>query len=165
MRTVPRYAAVSQTTQQGAIAGGPKAAGLVNAVLRAVGEAGADPSRFPSFDEDPMRHLSSWGSHPRWLVERWIQSFGPAGAQSIVEAGNRIPEIFLRPIGIDTERATKVLRGRGIEVSPSAESTRILKLPPNLWPMEALSAAPGIIQDPAAAMTADFAAGSVGRAL
>ena len=107
MESVPGYAAVSQTAEQAATVSGPKGAGLGNAVLRALVKGGADPAQFPDFDEDPVGHLVSWGSHPRWLVERWVQRFGSEEAQRIVEVGNRVPELFLRPIGAGVEQAAR----------------------------------------------------------
>ena len=156
MGSVPRYAAVSQTAEQAAIVGGRKGAGLGNAVLRALGEGGVDPAQFPDFDEDPVGHLSSWGSHPRWLVERWVQRFGSAEARTIVEVGNRVPELFLRPIGEGAERAAETLRAKGLDVSVDPGPSQTLRLPPHIDPSAVLAEVPGIIQDPAASETANF---------
>ena len=156
MGSVPGYAAVSQTVEQAAIVGGSKGAGLGNAVLRALGEDGDDPAQFPNFDEDPVGHLSSWGSHPRWLVKRWVQRFGSAEARTIVEVGNRIPDLFLRPVGADLERTAETLRAKGLDVSVDPGLSQTLRLPPHIDPSAVLSEVSGIIQDPAAAETADF---------
>jgi 16S rRNA (cytosine967-C5)-methyltransferase len=156
MGSVPGYAAVSQTVEQAGIVGGPKGAGLGNAVLRALSEGGDDPAQFPDFNDDPVGHLSSWGSHPRWLVKRWVQRFGSAEARTIVEAGNRVPDLFLRPVGAGVEQTVETLRAKGLEVSVDPGLCQTVRLPPHIDPSAVLSEVPGIIQDPAAAETADF---------
>ena len=156
MKSVPGYAAVSQTAEQAETVGGPKGAGLGNAVLRALVEGGADPAQFPDFDEDPVGHLASWGSHPRWLVERWVQRFGSEEAQRIVEVGSRVPELFLRPIGAGVERAAQTLRAKGLDISVDPGPSQTLRLPPHIDPLAVLAEVPGIIQDPAASETASF---------
>ncbi|TVP77209.1 MAG: hypothetical protein EA352_04085 [Gemmatimonadales bacterium] len=93
--SVPDHAAVSQTVGQVRASRGRGAAGLANAVLRRLAEAGGGPERFPSLEEDPVGHLSTWGSHPRWLVERWVAAWGPEEAARVVAAGNRIPETWI----------------------------------------------------------------------
>ncbi|MDT8342662.1 MAG: transcription antitermination factor NusB, partial [Longimicrobiales bacterium] len=69
---VPDHAAVSQAVSQARSVGQGRAAGLVNAVLRSAARAGADGASFPDPQRDPAGYLSTWGSHPRWLVERWL---------------------------------------------------------------------------------------------
>ncbi|MEX0935869.1 MAG: transcription antitermination factor NusB [Gemmatimonadota bacterium] len=151
MDSVPGYAAVSETVTLARGVGGRKGAGLVNAVLRSLGRAGAGPVRFPSFEADPAGYLSTWGSHPRWLVERWIARFGSDTARSIVEAGNRVPGLFLRPVGRDPEAAAETLRRTGIQAEPGPEGSDTLRLASGTDPVAALAAVPAIVQDPAAA--------------
>ena len=69
---VPSYAAVSQAVDQVRAAGAPRASGLVNAVLRAVAREGDVDAHYPAFASDPAGYLSTWGSHPRWMVERSV---------------------------------------------------------------------------------------------
>ena len=101
MGSVPTYAAVSETVEQVRrtpknAGGGKGAAGLANAVLRRLAEAGGGPERFPTLADDPVAHLALWGSHPAWLVERWIARYGTDGTAALVEANNRIPRVHLR---------------------------------------------------------------------
>jgi 16S rRNA (cytosine967-C5)-methyltransferase len=142
MGSVPSYAAVSETVEQARLTpknagGGKGAAGLVNAVLRRLAEAGGGPERFPSLEEDPVAHLASWGSHPAWLVERWIARYGRDGAVALVEAGNRIPRTHLRRL--DT--------GEGVELEPGSDVVEALG---RLHPAQ--------VQDPAASAVVDFMA-------
>ena len=156
MGSVPDYAAVSETASQASETSGRRGAGLVNAVLRVLAREGAGPARFPDFADDPAGYLSTWGSHPRWLVERWIRRFGPSGAREVVEAGNRIPELFLRPVGASAEAAVRRLGAAGYRVRVDRVHPGTIRLPRGVELSAVLEVAPGIIQDPAAAAAADF---------
>ncbi len=158
MGSVPTYAAVSQSAAQARDVGGAKGAGVANAVLRVLADAGGGLERFPSLREDPVAHLATWGSHPRWLVERWVERLGAARARDVVEAGNRTPELFLRPLGVPLAGARErlALEGLPAEVGPSSSAT--LKLAAGSDPARALSAVPAIVQDPAASCVVEHAA-------
>lgn len=80
---VPDHAAVNESVNLVIAAGKRSAGGLVNAVLRRVSREGPDLS-FP----DEVERLSVLGSHPRWLVERWVARFGPAEALALIEMNN-----------------------------------------------------------------------------
>ena len=163
MGSVPEYASVSQGVAQARRIGGSKGAGMVNAVLRAVGCAGASIEHFPRFAVDPIAHLSTWGSHPRWLVERWVERHGPEGARAIVEAGNRTPTLFFRPIGVSLGRAIEKLSDGGYVVSMGPPGSGTVRLGPNTDPETVLAAVSGIVQDPAAAMAANLVQAEVGE--
>ncbi|CAN5732565.1 16S rRNA (cytosine(967)-C(5))-methyltransferase RsmB [soil metagenome] len=142
MGSVPTYAAVSETVEQARLTpknagGGKGAAGLVNAVLRRLAEAGDGPERFPSADTDPVGHLVTRGSHPEWLVERWIARYGLEDATRLVEANNRVPRVHLRRLG----------SGEVIELEAGADVVHALQ-----------SAHPVQVQDPAASAVVDFMA-------
>jgi 16S rRNA (cytosine967-C5)-methyltransferase len=74
---VPDRAAVSETVDL-VRAAEPRAAGFANAVLRRLGREGA-PSP-PDPVADPQGWLTSAGSLPAWLAERWIGRLGAATA-------------------------------------------------------------------------------------
>lgn len=67
----------------------PRAAGLVNAVLRAILRAG-DPLP-PVQGNSPAETLSIRYSHPLWLVEEWIGLLGEEGAEELLRADNGQP--------------------------------------------------------------------------
>lgn len=155
-QSVPAYAAVSQAVELARAAGAGRASGLVNAVLRRAGEAGDDSERFPEPEADPAGFLSTWGSHPRWLIERWLARWPVAEVRRLVELNNTIPELHLVPLDGDLEGAATALQGAGGEVDA-------LRLPGSLRvrgldPVRALSRVPGFIQDPAASLVCRYAA-------
>ncbi|RMH19468.1 MAG: SAM-dependent methyltransferase, partial [Gemmatimonadetes bacterium] len=115
MSGVPAYAAVSESVALARSAAGRGAAGLVNAVLRALARGVQDGEAFPDRDADPLGWASTWGSHPRWLVERWAERWGAAAALALVEANNAVPPLTLRPLG-DVAAARRALEAAGAQV-------------------------------------------------
>ena len=157
MGSVPPYAAVSQSVELVRSAGQARAAGLVNGVLQNL-QRRRDTIRFPDFDRDPAAHLSTWGSHPRWLVERWIARWGASEARALVEANDLRPELYVRPLGISISDAIDRLRSAGIETEPVEFSPDSLRVLPPATAAEALAAVPAVVQDPAAALVVRYAA-------
>ncbi|TVP56273.1 MAG: hypothetical protein EA351_08500 [Gemmatimonadales bacterium] len=153
MGSVPGYAAVSETVDQVQALAGKGLAGMTNGVLRSLGREGADEARFPSFDEDPRGYLTSWGSHPRWLIDRWVERWGPDEVRRLVEFNNTIPGLYLRLMagGETTSSAVSRLAGVGIEARPGPPGSRTVRLEAGTDPLRALGALPSIVQDPAAA--------------
>ena len=161
MTSVPDYAAVSQSVEYVRRSLGRAAAGLVNAVLRRVARHGWAGSSYPDPAVDMVGHLTEWGSHPSWLVERWIAAFGPAGTRALVEMNNREADTYMRPIGTSREEAVAALAKAGIaidEAEVGAGAEMWICLPSRAKPADALAATPGIIQDPAASLVVEYAA-------
>jgi 16S rRNA (cytosine967-C5)-methyltransferase len=80
---VPPHAAVGET-----VAVAPaRARGFVNAVLRRVAGAGADP---------PGTSLGVLTSHPDWIVDGLVAQLGAAGARAVLDADNEPPAVTLR---------------------------------------------------------------------
>jgi 16S rRNA (cytosine967-C5)-methyltransferase len=97
---VPAHAAVNETVELVKQARKVSAAGLVNAVMRKVKSVAYDPhaSRLTGVD-----YLSAALAHPKWLVQRWVSSFGDNIAQKICEYDQRIPATVLRLSSPDDE--------------------------------------------------------------
>src|SRR5690606_28877408 len=129
MGSVPVYAAVSQAVEMAKRVAGKGAGGLVNGVLQSLNRQAAR-LEFPDAESDPVEHLATWGSHPHWLVERWVARFGVDGARALVEANNSRPELYIRPIGIPAEEARERLGAAGIEAEPVAFAPDALRIPP-----------------------------------
>lgn len=155
MGGVPPYAAVSESVELARAAGADSATGFVNGVLQALRRADGRFD-FPPFEKDPVAHLTTWGSHPRWLVRRWIDRYGAEEARRLVEADNRRPESFLRLLG-DVGAARAALDAAGIGCAGIPDAPRVVRLTTG-DPAAALQAGPVIVQDPAAGAVVDFVA-------
>lgn len=157
MDSVPDYAAVSQSVELVRYAGAARAAGLVNGVLQSVRRRG-DTVAFPTLEADPPAFLSTWGSHPRWMVERWLERWDREDVAALVEANNRRADLYLTPVGLPVEEAIERLVAGGVAAESVEEFPRSISLGSGSDPREALRLVPGVIQDPAAARVVDFAA-------
>lgn len=157
MEGVPSYAAVSTTVELARAAGARKAAGLINAVLRASARAGPPADAFPSPETDLEGHFTHWHSHPRWLVRRWLARWGASGTEALLRHDNRIPALFFRPVGVGVEPALDRLRAGGVTATDAGLGSGCARLPAGTDPARVLEAVPGVIQDPAAALVARYA--------
>jgi 16S rRNA (cytosine967-C5)-methyltransferase len=90
---VPDRAAVSASVDLAREAT-PRAAPFVNAVLRKLSGSGAPP--LPDRTADPRGWLTSAGSLPGWLAERWLHRLGPETAIARALAASEPPAAVLR---------------------------------------------------------------------
>jgi len=157
MTSVPSYAAVSQSVEQARLSGGSGAASLTNAVLRSLAREGEDPAHFPDPDDDPAGHLSTWGSHPRWLVERWLARWPHADVLSLVERDNRPPPLCLTPLDLSAEDAVARLGEAGIEARPVGWGSGSVELTGHASAGRALERIRAAVQDPGAALVTRYA--------
>lgn len=157
MGSVPPYAAISQSVELARWAGAARAAGLVNGVLQSL-QRQRDELSFPDPEKDPRGFLVASGSHPEWLVERWIARWGFDQARALVEANNLRPELFLRVVRGAPDAAIARLGEAGVEAEPVSFSPRSLKILPPATAGEVLELGPAVVQDPAASLVVDFAA-------
>ncbi len=156
MGAVPGYAAVSESVGAVRRARGGKLAGVANAVLRRVLEDGDGPALFPDPKQDLVGHLCTWGSHPRWLVERWLRTAAPERVTAWVEQNNRVPEVCIRPFRGPLTRARALLLETGVATEP-ARGGLCLVLPAGADVRSALELVDGYVQDPAAARVCEHA--------
>jgi 16S rRNA (cytosine967-C5)-methyltransferase len=96
---VPAYAAVDESVR---LAG--RGGAVVNAVLRRAARAGRSDLALPDPSIDPIERLAVEWSHPRWLVERWVDELGMDHARLLLEADTRAPRVALRPNPLRTSR-------------------------------------------------------------
>lgn len=158
MDSVPAYAAVSQSVDQVSRDRGAAPGGLVNAVLRKVGVDGDGSRLFADFSRNPGDFLATWGSHPRWLVDRWLDRWSRAEVRALVEADNARPSVYVVPLDEEPEQAVATLAERGIAATAVGVGTRCVRLGEGASPQEALAALPrAIAQDPAANLVAAYA--------
>ena len=100
----PPHAAVSQAVELVRESGRPRAAGLVNAILRATLRAQAEGLPEPSTG-DLAADLALRHSHPDWLVRRWLARFGEAETRALLLWDNARPLQTLRVNPLRADRA------------------------------------------------------------
>jgi 16S rRNA (cytosine967-C5)-methyltransferase len=133
---VPAHAAVDTAVRLAReLRGGVGVSGFVNAVLRAatrqavalpprVATPGAPARRAKEsatrvIEESEITHLAIAYSHPRWLVERFVQWFGVATAEALMAADNEAAPNAIR-LNLARGSAAEMLervRGDGMEVA------------------------------------------------
>jgi 16S rRNA (cytosine967-C5)-methyltransferase len=93
--SIPARAAVNETVDMAKAVAGRHTAGLANAVLRRVAEAG--PAWVDTLPP-PLRH-----SYPDWIAAEWTAMLGDADAQALMAAQNEPPELSVRVNTLRTE--------------------------------------------------------------
>jgi 16S rRNA (cytosine967-C5)-methyltransferase len=88
---IPDFAAVDQAVHMARCAGAGRSAAYVNAVLRSLARQRAWLEPDPS--ANLIHYWETAGSHPRWLVERWLARLGPEDAGRLMAANNRVPPL------------------------------------------------------------------------
>ena len=157
MDGVPPYAAISQTVDQVRGVAGEGGSRLANGVLRSLEREGGEISRFPPLHSDPEAHLSTWGSHPSWMVRRWLRRWSPEEVLQLVEWNNAPAPLYLRPLNSTLEEARALLSDQGWDSHAVAPGIPCLRLDRGTNPARILGAVPGIIQDPGAALVTVYA--------
>jgi 16S rRNA (cytosine967-C5)-methyltransferase len=169
---VPDHAAVSETVRHASRMMDPARVGFINAVLRAATKTDEREDPFPSRDLDPVGYLSTYGSHPEWLVRRWLERWGWHDAFRLVKQNNAPPPVFARlleepgeepamPSEADVaNEAEKPVEGGELELGPLKDWPRSRQLVRGS-PMQLLNEVDAVIQDPAASAVVEF----VGREL
>lgn len=100
LERVPAHAAVHESVELVKRARKKSAAPLVNAVLR----KSAKEAKALSHSRDAIRpflpkdlaveeQLGILDSHPTWMVQRWLRSFGEDAARALLQANNTVPAV------------------------------------------------------------------------
>ena len=149
---IPPYAAVSESVEL-IKSRNAHLSGFVNGVLKGLQRAGT--IRFPSLDRDPIDHLVTWGSHPEWLVRRWVKRFGAEDAALLIEANNKRPELCIHPLTMSAGAAVAILNENGMTAEPLTSHTDGFRLTHGDV-KRALELVPAIVQDPAARLVTRY---------
>jgi 16S rRNA (cytosine967-C5)-methyltransferase len=116
---IPAWAAVNESVELLKRAGRSSAASFANAVLRrAAKRLWDDPT---SRISDPLERLSVEVSHPRWIMERWVERFGLEEARALALANNEPPKLAFRinALRASQSEALAALDADGISYRPS----------------------------------------------
>ncbi len=139
LQRVPAHAVVDDAVALTRTMGNVRAAGYVNAVLRTLASQPAPPPLPPrpagaaaagsGLDRtQALEYLATTQSHPRWLVERWLDRHGFEAAERWTSFNNAAPPMALRvnQLKITPKTLTAQLAEQGVEVVPGRWSPATL---------------------------------------
>lgn len=111
---VPAHAVIHEAVEIAKKRGHQGIASLVNGVLRSVQRQGV-----PSLEtiSDPAERLAVETSHPKWLVQEWIEAYGIDAARKMCEV-NMLPPVPTARVNVSkttVEEALVMLKEEGIE--------------------------------------------------
>ncbi len=156
----PAHAAVGETVALAKRAEHGRAAGYVNAVLRALARAPATAAP-PPLASDPAGYVAVAEGLPRWLADEWVAWFGPAEALALARAMNAPAPLCVR----SPDRDALLVRARsaGLDAAPAPRSPDGIVLAGASVADLARAAAglPFQVQDEAAQLVTLFAAGEL----
>ncbi len=133
LERIPPHAAVDESVKLANKYSHPGTAGLVNSVLRKLAE-NRDAVEIPQGDD--LETLSAWGSHPEWMVERWLARFGLEATRALLEANNRPSPVGLRVNRLKGTRDELIaaLKAEGVEARPAKLATDLVWIEANHSP-------------------------------
>ncbi|MFF5993263.1 16S rRNA (cytosine(967)-C(5))-methyltransferase RsmB [Lysinibacillus sp. KU-BSD001] len=97
---IPPHAAVNEAVEIAKRRGHKGIASMVNGILRTILREGL---RATADITDPVERLSIETSHPKWLVDRWVESYGYENTANMLRENN-IPPV--QTVRVNTTRAT-----------------------------------------------------------
>ena len=157
MGSVPAYAAIGQTVELTKRRHGIGASKLVNAVLRRIDRE--RDSVEPPIPADPLDALAQQYSHPRWVISRWMDRWGPEETAQLLAVNNAPASITVRPYGVTHAQLNTMLTGAGVTTHDVPLVADSIRLGPGvaLTELEAFQQGAFFVQDPAATLVAQYA--------
>jgi 16S rRNA (cytosine967-C5)-methyltransferase len=153
LERVPAHAAVD-TSVALAKRSGAGSAGFVNAVLRRLTRAA--PAT-PDTTGSPAERLASAYSHPGWLVQRWLDAFGPEGTQELLRWNNTRPRLVVQAARQDLEALAERWRAAGVDFQPAPFGSGIATGAGRPSELPGYEEGSFLVQDPAQALMARYA--------
>ena len=100
---VPVSAAVNTSVELSKTVADIRTVNYVNALLR---KASVEYEKvdFPDFQKYPVASIAASQAFPEWLVQRWVNRFGPPATRKLCEVCNTIPPITVRTNRLKTDR-------------------------------------------------------------
>ena len=154
MDRVPVRAAVSQSVLLCKKGGYDRASGLVNAVLRRIGEHINQLPEPPG--EGTAEYLSVKYSHPLWIAEELIGLRGYEGAEAVLMANNAEVPVYIQTNTLKTT-PEQLLAAVGGKMHDSIPGCILLENPGDITKSDAFCNGWFYVQDPAAHMAVSMA--------
>jgi 16S rRNA (cytosine967-C5)-methyltransferase len=138
---VPAHAAVSTSVELARATVGERVAGFVNQALRKIAAKGSP---------------TSVGTHPEWLVARWVARFGEGETKRLIAWNDSKPDLIVQPARSYPQTLICQFRDSGLvaEEAPFGAGVRVTGVAKDL---PGFTAGGFIVQDPAHALLARFA--------
>jgi 16S rRNA (cytosine967-C5)-methyltransferase len=158
---VPDSAAVNESVNLAKMSQPLKNVSFVNGLLRGVARE-RQRVVFPDKNVDLIGYITTFYSHPQWMVSKWLDEFGVEETISICEANNKIPPLTIRTntLRIKREGLIKRLSHEVSFTSPTLFSPEGLYLRDILVPLTEIEAYKNglfTIQDEASQLVAHIA--------
>ena len=118
MDKIPDSAAINESVKLAKKYGHQGTAGLVNGTLRNIIRY-PEKIVFPDKEKEPAKFISTYYSHPLWLVESWLRDYGFEDTVKLCEYNNSNAELSLRcnTLKIDAEKLYQDLVNDGVVVT------------------------------------------------
>lgn len=155
---LPAAAVINDAVHLTRRAGKTSAAGLTNAVLRALSRT-RHRLTWPSRDQ-LVDYFSVVHSHPRWLVERWLERYGEESTEAWLMFNNRPAPMCLAVNRIKTDRdaLANELAGAGVTTRPTTRASHGLEVVEGrALSTNAFSEGRFVVQDEASQLIAELA--------
>lgn len=123
---VPDHAAVNESVEM-AKRRAPRGRGFVNAILRKATRQDLE-TLMPAGSD--LAALSVRTSHPEWLLERWVRTFGPERAAAIARADQEpsYPDLLVDTRAVSIESVRQMLADDGVAAELSSLVPDMLKV-------------------------------------
>ncbi|MEO7158212.1 MAG: 16S rRNA (cytosine(967)-C(5))-methyltransferase RsmB, partial [Vicinamibacterales bacterium] len=166
MSRLPASAVINDAVELTRRAGKSSAAGLSNAVLRAVARD-RDRLEWPS-RASLVEYLAVVQSHPQWLVERWLARYGAEQAESWLTFNNQ-PAVMCLAVNrrlLTREALAEELAADGVTTRPTARAVHGLEvIDGRALGTRAFTEGRFVVQDEASQLIGELAASVGGKTL
>lgn len=110
---VAEYAAINETVGLTRKVGQAQASALVNAILRKIQQSHPEKDLYNKMSGP--QQLAVKRSHPQWLIQRWIDTYGEQETDLLCAYNNRTPDTWIRrnAARIDREQFENLLKRTG----------------------------------------------------
>jgi 16S rRNA (cytosine967-C5)-methyltransferase len=154
---IPAHAAVDTSVTLAKEAGGARAGGFVNAVLRRLNAATSAPDDGADDARGSAARLADEFSHPRWMVDRWLERYGPEETRALLQWNNTRPRLVLQPAREELPALEARWRAAGIAVEPAPYGAGLITDRTRPTELPGYDEGAFLVQDPAQALLARFA--------
>lgn len=110
LNKIPSHAAINDAVNLVQKAKKTSAKGFVNAILRRFARENIELDF-----ADEVEKITVENSHPKWLIEKWINDFGVEEATKLAVANNETPKLSFRFTAKTTDAIRKSLEAENIE--------------------------------------------------